>query len=52
MKLLHIVGGLAIIAAVGFAECGQVPLLNCLALGMSGAALMIVTMKHTGWYYE
>ena len=50
MKALHIIGGLAMICAVGFAEGGQVPLLNCLALGMSGGALMIATMKMTGWY--
>ena len=50
MKALHVIGGLAMICAVGFAEGGQVPLLNCLALGMSGGALMIATMRKTGWY--
>ena len=52
MKVLHVMGWLAMICAVGFAEGGQVPFLNCLALGISGGALMVATMKHTGWYYD
>ena len=52
MKVLHIIGGMALVAAVGLAEGGQVPLLNCLALAIAGGALMIATMKYTGWYYE
>ena len=52
MKVLHIIGGLAIIVAVGMVEGGDLNCLQGLALGMSGGALMIATMKHTGWYYN
>ena len=49
MKALHVIGGLAIIAAVSLIE-GGAPLLSSFALGLSGGALMIATMKYTGWY--
>ena len=52
MKVLHIIGGLMMILAVGFVEGGGLNCLQGLALGMSGSALMIATMKWTGWYYK
>lgn len=52
MKVLHIIGGLAIIVAVGMVEGGGLNCLQGLALGMSGGALMISTMRYTGWYYD
>lgn len=52
MKVLHIIGGLMMVATVGLIEGGQVPLLPCMMLGIAGGALMIATMKYTGWYYE
>ena len=52
MKLLHIIGGLMLVAAVGLIEGGQVPLLNCMALAIAGNALMLATMKWTGWYFD
>lgn len=50
MKVLHVIGAFAFGCAVGMASGGAVPLLNCLSLGMAGGALMIATMKYTGWY--
>jgi hypothetical protein len=52
MKALHIVGGLALLLAVAGVEGGGLNCLQGLALGMSGGALMIATMRYTGWYYE
>ena len=49
MKVLHIIGGLAVVCAVGLIE-GGAPLMSSFALGLSGGALMIATMKYTGWY--
>ena len=48
-KILHIIGGLMLVLAVGCVE-GGAPLLSSFALGMSGGALMIATMRYTGWY--
>ena len=50
MRVLHVIGAVAFGFAVGMVSGGTVPLLNCLALGMAGGALMISTMRYTGWY--
>ena len=50
MKFLHLFGLLALVSGVGMLESGAVPLINGFALGLSGGALMIATMKKTGWY--
>lgn len=52
MKALHIIGGLALLLAVAGVEGGGLNCLQGLALGMSGGALMIATMRYTGWYYD
>lgn len=50
MKTLHIVGGLFLLLAVGGVEGGGLDCLQGLFVGMFGSALMIATMKQTGWY--
>jgi len=52
MKILHIIGGLMLILAVGGVEGGGFTCLQGFLLGMAGNALMLATMKWTGWYYE
>ena len=52
MKVLHMIGALLLMLAVAGIEGDGLNCLQGLALGMSGGALMIATMKHTGWYYE
>ena len=52
MKILHIIGGLMLILAVGGVEGGGFTCLQGFLLGMAGNALMLATMKRTGWYYE
>jgi len=50
MKILHVIGAVAFGCAVGLAIGDMTPLLNCLALGLAGGAMMISTMQYTGWY--
>lgn len=52
MKALHMLGGLLLVAAVGGVEGGGFTCLQGLLVGIAGCALMIATMKYTGWYYE
>ena len=51
MKALHILGGLMLVISVGLIEGGS-PLLASTLVGVAGCALMVVTMKYTGWYYD
>lgn len=51
MKALHILGGLMLVISVGLIEGGS-PLLASTLVGVAGCALMIATMKYTGWYFE
>ena len=51
MKALHILGGLMLVISVGLIEGGS-PLLASTLLGVAGGALMVATMKQTGWYFE
>lgn len=50
VKLLHIVGGLLVVLAVGFIEGGGLNCLQGAVMGFGGGALMIATMNMTGWY--
>ena len=52
MKALHIIGGLLLILAVAGVEGGGFTSLQGFLLGMAGNALMLATMKWTGWYFD
>ena len=52
MKVLHIIGGLLLILAVAGVEGGGFTCLHGFLLGMAGNALMLATMKWTGWYFD
>lgn len=52
MKALHVIGGLVLLLAVAGVEGGGLNCLQGLVLGMSGGAMMIATMRYTGWYYD
>ena len=41
-----------LVLAVGGVEGGGFTCLQGFLLGMAGNALMLATMKRTGWYYE
>lgn len=49
MKALHILGGLMLVISVGLIDGGS-PLLASTLVGVAGCALMLATMKKTGWY--
>lgn len=50
MKLLHAFGGLLLLLAVAGVEGGGFTCLEGLLVGMAGGAMMLSTMKRTGWY--
>ena len=52
MKVLHVLGGLMLILAVAGVEGGGFSCLQGLLVGLNGGAIMVATMKYTGWYYE
>lgn len=50
MKALHIIGAVAMFLAVAGLEGGGFTCFEGLLVGMAGSALMLATMKWTGWY--
>lgn len=51
MKLLHVIGAAALILAIAGVEGGAFTCLQGVAVAISGAVLMLLTMNQTGWYY-
>lgn len=51
MKALHVIGATALVLAVAGVEGGALNCLQGLTVAISGAALMLLTMHRTGWYY-
>ena len=52
MKILHMFGGLLLILAVAGVEGGGFSCLQGLLVGLTGGAIMVATMKWTGWYFD
>lgn len=49
MRTLHVIGALMLVVSVGLIE-GGTPLMVGALVGFMGGALMLATMKMTGWY--